>query len=230
VLRSDFETLLDRHGTDFVAARLLWPAIELLSINRPLREVLGESLQRPPGKPWVNLDARHDNEFVQKLDDFGGSVDQPNPPRGGEGVLFFGSNPDLALKRWWANQRHRFDRSVQRLTDVRAAVGQSPALSARIEVVQIHEIGALTESGGGWIIRDFDGSSRELKDVVSGTGPEASAAQSALDEVASLLADPTDPALLDLRSKLPAFTETGRANANLHWSERLQKILVIDMQ
>ena len=136
---------LAQHGTSFIAANALWPALDLSAIGRPLKDVLGEALKRPFGKPWQNFDRATDDEFVQRLDEFGGTVaDQPRGLRGSEGALFLGSEDTVALKRcslsqWFSQGNPQGRAIVIRTADSLAPAGTFSADSVRPLITALRE-------------------------------------------------------------------------------------------
>ncbi|HEU4325326.1 MAG TPA: hypothetical protein VFS21_19440 [Roseiflexaceae bacterium] len=186
--------------------------------NTPVDETPGNTPPVELPRTWDAFDPQLNDSFIRRLREFRGNDDlhAPRDLRGGEGQVFPSEiHPGLALKRWFDKRIRDLDLSIQKLEQTKAAVDNDPRLSADLEVVKIYE------RGEDWILRDFDASSNVLKDFLD--NPEVAASRQRLIR---LLEGTTDPMLRDVLGKL----KKNPPSANLHWSEDLGKILIIDMQ
>ncbi|WP_133510438.1 hypothetical protein [Candidatus Thiosymbion oneisti] len=171
-----------------------------------------------PPKSWDKFDARHNDEFMDVLEEFRGTSDlTPTPKHSGrEGQLFTSpKEPNMALKRWFEKSPVEMEKSVQALEDVRKAVGNNPRLAKDIDVVRIHE------RGSDWIKRDYDPGSVPLKKAM-----EKPAVFEMRNRVMEELGRSRDESLGSLAKKL----RRDPPSVNLHWSYTRNKILVFDPQ
>ncbi|MGW7291429.1 hypothetical protein ACWGIB_03415 [Streptomyces xiamenensis] len=166
-------------------------------------------------KSWDSFDPSFHAEFESRLIRFRGKEDlEPTSGfRGGEGQLFLSplKHPLLALKRWFRARVADMPQSIALLISARSAITSNPELGAEMDIVGVED------RGGDWIVRGFDPISIPLKDALQ--DPEVAAARRKAMESAR-----GQSSARDILTKLEGNS------ANLHWSPRLGKILIIDMQ
>lgn len=111
---------------------------------RTMRRTTEERAEIVQSRPWRSFDRDLDDQFLARLDEFGGDPHPPGWLRGGEGQLFLSEEyPDLTLKRWHEARSGDFDESVQALTDARAAV------SSDSRTCYVHGCRGSTRAGTG---------------------------------------------------------------------------------
>ncbi len=175
-----------------------------------------KSLSKVQQKTWKRFDSENDPEFQQVLSSFRGNDQISFNPQmqGSEGQIFLADHkPDVALKRFFTKAPDPW-KGVQYLEDVGKKIDSDPKLSKNLAVVKVHD------KGTDWIIREFDPTSKPLKESLS--IPEAVEAKAAL--LRSLVGT-KDPMLLRIKNKL----ERKPISENVHWSFKKKKILLIDV-
>ena len=169
-------------------------------------------------KTWNAFDSNLNDSFREKLHEFRGdkSLDTPDGYRGGEGQLFFPSDPgsaDRTLKRWFRERLDDMPQSIDLLKGTKNAVDTHPKLSDNLEVVEIYE------QGYDWIVRDFDPNTIPLPNAI-----DDPMVKEAYDTVSTLLENSQNTYLEQLFKKLQNHSD------NVHWSASKEKFVVIDMQ
>ncbi len=165
---------------------------------------------------WSVFSGKNHIEFAQELKRFRRTDDLTfdKKLRGGEGQLFESTVTDeKVLKRWFESRVDDMPESVKLLEDARVIIEENASLKELVDVVTVDERGA------DWIIRGFDRKSIPLKSAVSDQMVDK-IRQSAIE----LLSKEESELAKNILKKLT------KNSANLHWSPKTQKILIIDMQ
>ena len=190
-------------------------ATEIQKIKDALKiEFLDKIGKRLPGN-WDEFSPYTNIEFAEKLKNSKGDYDLTFDRnfRGSEGQLFeIHSIENKTLKRWFENRLDVMPRSIRLLEEAKNIVDSNPLLRQYIEVVEV------TERGSDWIVRGFDESSVKITEVLSDP-LVMKAKQNAIE----LLSKEQTEIAKDILKKI------NKNSANIHWSLKNKKILIIDM-
>jgi hypothetical protein len=175
------------------------------------------SLNKVKRKIWSHFDASKEAAFIRELQRFRDGADLGFNPlmHGSEGQIFLSaSRPGLCMKRFFSRVSNPWI-GVSYLEQARLQVEADPKFDRYISIVKVHERGL------DWIIRDFDTTSRPLRDVLQYV-PDAALARK---ELIKNLSGTRDPLMIKILKKLTRDP----ISENLHWSPISRKILLIDI-
>lgn len=190
-------------------------AIEIQKVKDALKiEFLDKIGKRLPGN-WDEFSPHTNIEFAEELKKYRGDYDLTFDRnfRGSEGQLFdIYSIENKTLKRWFENRLDVMPKSIRLLDEAKNIVDSTPLLRQYVEVVEV------MERGPDWIVRGFDESSVKITEVLSDP-----LVMKAKKNAIELLSKEQAEIAQDILKKI------NKNSANIHWSLKNKKILIIDM-